>query len=562
MYKLTPSIPLDEIEEYIPVEIYLKASRYLDEILELEEIYEGIYEGVVSGTEDYQVNLEINQRVLVACYCDCPYDKGLLCKHIVACVLYLTTESIEGQTSPPPKKPNVAEEVEAYLSRIPQDELKKFLQQALIDNSSLRTKFFRLFMDTSKAQNQDYHVREVDQIIQKWAFPGAYLNNETVEGISDELQELLDIAGQQIAKKQYEIGFNICKAILSKIAPFIYDADDSLGYFNDLLLESLDFLGDIAFENPPTPLKNKLFTFCIEAYTSEEYHDWGFETRLLEIALQVAETEAQYQSLLAITTRPTETEFESEELDVITFDILEKIKDYGAAKEFALSKSPGQHLRQKLIEDYLEQEDFDKVAQLALEGTVKDKDRGLLVNTWYRYLLRIAQWLEKTEHIIEYAHYLWLNDPDDYDSYYYLLKETLPPAQWESFVQKMIQETQNNYSRQHLEEHIYIQEEKWELLWKYLQKDPSLHHIQRLESYLAPIYPERFFLLYGQQITKFIDSSSSRGQYQQAAHYLKRMQKLGAEPLVVNLIEQFIQEHPRRRAMKEELDRLLTKKSM
>jgi uncharacterized Zn finger protein len=84
-------IPLNEFEEVIDETILKRGLAYFKggAITDFLEISNGEYEALVSGTEEYTVQLVINKNIITEHNCDCPYDMGAVCKHVVAVIFHL-----------------------------------------------------------------------------------------------------------------------------------------------------------------------------------------------------------------------------------------------------------------------------------------------------------------------------------------------------------------------------------------------------------------------------------------------------------------------------------------
>lgn len=103
---------------------------------------------------------------------------------------------------------------------------------------------------------------------------------------------------------------------------------------------------------------------------------------------------------------------------------------------------------------------------------------------------------------------------------------------------------------------IYIRENNWESLLKYISQKPYLEQIEKCEKYLSKDYAQELSLLYEGCILKYVRKNVGRGYYQTACRYLRRMTKLGAKERVKDIIKTFRKEYPQRRALMQELDKV------
>jgi len=131
------NIPLNEFEQIIDETILKRGLSYFknDFVTEFAEISNNEYEANVSGTDEYTVRLKIKNDVIVEHNCDCPYDMGPVCKHIVASIFYLKQDELnfnnqQNFSSPIKKKhKTVAQQLKEILNKVSHSELKEFIRE-------------------------------------------------------------------------------------------------------------------------------------------------------------------------------------------------------------------------------------------------------------------------------------------------------------------------------------------------------------------------------------------------------------------------------------------------
>ena len=129
-------IPLNEFEQLIDEKILKRGLSYFKggAITDFSEIPSGEYEAIVSGTEEYTVQIKIRNNIITEHNCDCPYDMGAVCKHVVAAIIYLQQDELElnqsSITSPKKNKTkSVSQQVQELLKAISHNELIDFVQE-------------------------------------------------------------------------------------------------------------------------------------------------------------------------------------------------------------------------------------------------------------------------------------------------------------------------------------------------------------------------------------------------------------------------------------------------
>jgi len=104
---------------------------------------------------------------------------------------------------------------------------------------------------------------------------------------------------------------------------------------------------------------------------------------------------------------------------------------------------------------------------------------------------------------------------------------------------------------------IYIEEEYWDRLMAYVEKNIQLGKYSSLgvyEPYLKPRYPERMFAFYRTQITDYAAKNMGRDHYRYVSNVLKTMKQYpGGAEIVHTLLAHFKSVYSNRRAMMEEL---------
>lgn len=99
-------ITLENFEHHVPFKIWQRGMHYYEDgaVSALEETSLGEWTATVEGTECYIVEISLNGDEVKAWECDCPYDMGDICKHIVAVVIAIRKEKEKGNGSIVSKK--------------------------------------------------------------------------------------------------------------------------------------------------------------------------------------------------------------------------------------------------------------------------------------------------------------------------------------------------------------------------------------------------------------------------------------------------------------------------
>ena len=146
------NLQLDRFEKQIDKTILKRGYDYFLKgcVTDVDDLGNGEYEATVEGTETYTVWLHLAGNKITKWECDCPYDLGAICKHVVAVLYYLQQNSEEestdfispkGKTQSKPGKESETQQINRLLKRLTHEELKAFVQKACTQNKKLREQF-------------------------------------------------------------------------------------------------------------------------------------------------------------------------------------------------------------------------------------------------------------------------------------------------------------------------------------------------------------------------------------------------------------------------------------
>jgi len=250
----------------------------------------------------------------------------------------------------------------------------------------------------------------------------------------------------------------------------------------------------------------------------------------LDLGLSLVKTEAEGDKVLACMDKSKASDYTQERVQLIKWELLQKIKGSEEAEKFLMENLANFRLRTIAIETAIRDVNLDKAIGIARDGIQADaKDKPGYVYNWYDWLLKIAMIQKDTDRIIEYARLLFVQSNHHDQDYYLLLKKTVIPDRWKAFVEVLITDIQKGSLWYPFDTiaGIFIKEEWWNRLFDLLKTQPSLHRVLRLMkniwlpdirvSWLACI--QTGFFRYSQEVQR--EKTTRR------YAYLRRMKKLG-----------------------------------
>jgi uncharacterized Zn finger protein len=559
-------IPLNEFEQLIEESILKRGLAYFKggAITDFSEISNGEYEAIVSGTEDYTVQLEIKNNTIIEHNCDCPYDMGPFCKHLVAVIFHLQQDELElNQSFPnsPQKKKktkSVNQQVKELLKAISHNELMEFVEENCKKDKKFRNYFLASFGHLSQNQSKDFYQKQIHSILQTAAGRDGYIGWSDMKYVVNTTQSFLDNAEQYLQKKNFENVFFISTVLLEEMTKAFQYADDSNGDLGYFVESAMELISKLSKEKISLSLKQEVFEYCISAFNQKLFEGWDWHLGILHIAGDLIDNEKEADVILSCLEN-LNGEYEKKYAQSYKLELLRKYKETKEINKFINKHISNSEIRNQEIEKAFENQDFERAIGLSKDGITCDElDKPGLAIDWYDWLLKIALTQNDTPNIIKYARYRLIESFRGTQDYYQILKDTIEPEKWHPFLEEIIKEItpKNRWTYTELIRNIYIKEEWWDRLLLMLKQNLSLENIQNNEQYLAKNYSAELIEFYSERLINYVDKNLGRNHYQTACRYLRRMKKLGANERVNELIEFFRKKYPQRKALMDELTRL------
>jgi hypothetical protein len=558
-------ILLNEFEQLIDENILKRGLAYFKggAIKDFSEISNGEYEAIVSGTEEYTVQLEINNNTVIEHNCDCPYDKGPVCKHVIAVIFFLQQNELElNQTrtiSPKKKKTkSVNKEINDLLKAISHNELINFVTENCKKDKKFSNYFLATFGHLSQSQSKEFYQKQIHSILQTAAGRDGWIGWSDMKYVVNTTEPFLENAEQYLKKKNFENVFFISTALLEEMTKAIQYGDDSNGDLGYFVESARELLSKLAKEKTSETLKKEIFEYCISVFKQRLFEGWDWHLGVLHIAGDLVDNETDVDRILNCL-ETVNGEYQQEYAQSYRLELLSKYKDPKEVEEFISKHISNSTIRKQEIEKAFENKNYDRAIALAKDGIKCDEQSkpGLAID-WYDWLLKVALTQNYTPNIIKYARYRLIENFGATQDYYQILKKNIESEKWHPFLEEIIREVtpKSRWTYTELIRKIYIKEEWWDRLFFMLKQNLSLENIQENEKYLAKDYSSELIELYSERITNYIEKYVGRNHYQTACRYLRRMKKLGGNERVNELIELFRKQYPQRKALMDELTKV------
>ena len=566
-------IQLDRFEEQINEVILQRGLNYFRKgyVTDVEEIGYGDYEATVEGSDLYTVHLHIEKGIVTEYDCDCPYDQGPVCKHIVAVLFYLQQDVLHleedhptKKTTKKAKKPSEMEQVDKILHLLPHEELKAFVRDYCKKDKQVRGQFLFSYMDLCVEQKELYS-QQIQALIKSYSGRYGFIEYRDAANLGRSVCGLLDEAADWPQRGKTAQAIYLAEATIEKMADDINNTDDSSGEIGGCISTATQMLADLAESGLASPLREELFQWAIKQSQSKTLQGWDWHFEVIRIAIDLIQSPQEKEQLLRILGEIQsydENSWNYQQILNLRLQIIRKTENEEAAIRFMEANLSNSTFRKLLIEKALSEKNYPQVEKLANEGIKQDeKSKPGLAADWKNYLLTMYLQTGDKEQIIRLARYFLLqyysrHQPRQY--YYDLLKSLISEEQWAAYVDGIIAEIcqENKYGAFQPVAEIYIREKQWDKLLAWIRQYPVFYHIEQTEPYLKEMYPQELAALYRDTILKYLESNTGREHYQKCCQYIRRMIKLGARPMATELITQLQTQYRNRRALLEELSKV------
>ncbi|MCX7545117.1 SWIM zinc finger family protein [Marinicella gelatinilytica] len=554
------------------------ADYYFDKaVSHLEQVDAGIWLSLVEGSLDYDVLITLDNNQIKEWQCNCPYDYGPVCKHVVA-TLYALADELEVSTDAnngilPKKKAgqkrkNQNNEVSQIFSKVNQQELQEFLQKQFVSNRGLKNALIAYF-----AEYLDEDINKKYQIIVKNIYKAAkgrdgFIDYRSTYKLEQPLYDLLKRASEFVHDTKIIQALAICKAIIEQLPKIVHNMDDSDGSAGGLFEYAFEVFDDISNQAHPE-LKDELFSYCLKEFPKEKYNDFGFESYFLDVLPVLITTDKQEKQLFAIIDKQLKkvaskaySSYGVVQLIKVKIGYLLKNNRQDEVDILVNEHKHYPEFRTVLVQQSLDQKDFKQAKKLCQQGIIiaeKECHAGT-VSQWREQLLTIAELEQNKADIRKWAKILFNGSYRDM-SYYKQLKSTYSKKEWAVQCEAIIDEIKGKnqyggYGAATQLADIFVAEKYFDRLLTLLQINPeSIRLIDGYAHHLSKDYPQEIRDLYVSGIKKQAEETG-RKIYNQTVKYIKTLSKIpGSQSKVNELIQFFKSRYKNRSAMMEILNK-------
>lgn len=546
---------------------------YIDDAVENIDISEDFIRADVVGSEDYEVEISINNGEVADMYCSCPYaSDGRNCKHMAA-VLYKWSEGEEEEetsnevntdlfqpayTINSYKKKVAA--VEELVSGATEEEVRSFLVAVLAENGKLLLRFRNTVNKQVTKEDVNYYIRQVDLIANRYLGRDHFINYYDADGFISELEEILgkDVR-RMIDNGNYLCAFEVMNYILVLIGDVdMDDSDGGTGMLADRIYRLwLELLVKVNAEE-----KKKMFNWFTSHLDGSviDYLEEYIEQILMGEFDEEEYAQAKLDFIEDMIVRSERKDSEwSRNYAVGKWAVryLELLKEKNASdeqiKEICEKYWNNSTVRRYYIDICMKNKEYDHVLQILDECILLDKQYRDLISEYSKKKKEIYLLQGNKSAYIEQLWQLVLDyEAGDLDLYREMKKQ-YSTDEWLVKREEIFKKLPANA---HVER-LYKEEKLYDRLLTYVLNSPGLYALEEYERVLKKDYPEQILGKYSEEVNKMAMYTSDRKHYAYLVSLLRKMQYLkGGVALVEQIAAEWKVKYKNRPAMMDELGKL------
>ncbi|WP_158606798.1 SWIM zinc finger family protein [Paenibacillus ginsengarvi] len=544
---------------------------------EIEEVEPGVFQAQVSGSENYEVEIELgDDGEVLSSDCDCPYDAGPVCKHRVAVLIELLEEKFgSGLENEEEAKPSStrgkkkATTVPAKLETPLKAASKETQVELLLDmagDSKIEERRIRLYLSEGEGEQGIGECRamirsSVKQYSDKHGFVEWRNTGKAVKGA----EKVADLAlkSAEGGKPLQAVAFLLCVA--EEMVELLQAADDSDGVIGAVIGNSIELIGQIAGDSASLMPEQrerllKLLTEAAEQPFLQGWSDW--QLGLLEAAGLLAVTKEQRDIWEMTAAKLCKAEADgasnrsyiTEKITAMRYERLLALGEEEEAAMFMRDSLRYPDIRKKAIQLAMNKGSFDQAIAMAEEGEVLDTANRLpgLVHQWKKFRYEAYRLSGQKERQRELGLELLIGGDI---VYYDQIKALYAPAEWEPVYAGLLAELENETSWwQPVYPRILIQEKETSKLLEYVTKRPG--ELEQYYSYLVKEYRDEVVSLFRSMIEGNAKQASNRKEYKNVCRMIRLVRKIGGADSARAIVEELLAQYPNRPAFRDELGKV------
>lgn len=503
----------------------------------------------VDGTEEYDVSILLENGAIDTMECDCPYAAdGNNCKHMAA-VLYAAEHA-------PVTAKRSASELEAFIEQVDISDLKKFLVEVLQKDHGLFLKLKSSLVRNAEEFDMQLYQKQIDRTIRKYEGYDGFIEYGDAGGFMDEMLAFLDEDVQNMIDHQlYSSAFALSSYLFLRVSAV--EMDDSNGELGEFGCRCCEVWNEI-LSKADKAVEEEIYLWMID-HLDGSVVDY-MEEYLEDMLMKEFQTQVYLRKKLLYTEQRAAQipysdnwsgQYEREKWARHHILIMEQLHtDDNAILAYCRKYREHSKIRNYCVRLWLERGNLAEAIYLLEESLKPDESRpGLIAE----HLCQLKELYKKTGNQERYHSCLRQlvvkrAAIEDFRE----LKSLYSEDEWLSVRESIFSDVSGYYAAV-----LYAEEGLFDRLLDYVMKQYGIRELQQYEAILAEHYPEQVLNKYHDYLMKAAEHTADRKTYQDWAAILRQMLSVqGGAACVRQIIEEWRNLYPRRKAMMQEIDKI------
>lgn len=501
-------------------------------VLELHKTEHG-YHAVVEGTEDYEVDIEMEGGRVCEMYCSCPYaENGNNCKHMAAVLFEIEEQNEEDILAEGTCPDDQEKEVEEIIERISEEELRSFVKGIAAQDSEIRNILMTRYAVKIDEKQMERLKQGVDQLVWEYGDRSGYIDYRNALDFCWALENYLeDKVDTLIERKCYGQAFALTNYVFQTIGNI--DIDDSDGGTSQVANVCYDKWKKI-LENCSEEEKNEMFSWFMSHLSCDYVVDYmedymedflthEFQNReMLEKMLKDLDERIEMQTSSTDCGSTWSARYGYENNIIKRLELMERL---GFSAE-EIREYRRQHwrfsvVRELEIQENLNNGNLDEAIRILQESKILDKEYPGLIARYSEQLISIYETQPDKEVYKKELLYYVFECPQNNLVHIYKLKKVCTDKEWDGYREKILKSPKNyNILYPFMEK-----EGMYEPMLECLKKETFIYNLDRYEKVLKEKFPEQVRDIYISYLPHEAERASNRNRYRELMKYLKKIRR-------------------------------------
>ena len=530
-------------------------------VLELHKTEHG-YHAVVEGTEDYEVDIEMEGGRVCEMYCSCPYaEDGNNCKHMAAVLFEIEEQNGEDILAEETCPDDQEQEVEEIIERIPEEELRSFVKGIAAQDSEIRNILMTRYAVKIDEKQMDLLKQGVNQLVWEYGDRSGYIDYRNAWDFCWALENYLeDKVDTLIDRKCYRQAFELTNYVFRTIGNI--DIDDSDGGTSQVANACYDKWKEI-LENCSEEEKNEMFSWFMSHLSCDYVVDYmedymedflthEFQNReILEKMLKDLDKRIEMQTSSTDCGSTWSARYGYENNIIKRLEFIERL-DLPAEeiREYRRQHWRFSAVRELEIQENLDNGNLGEAIRILQESKILDKEYPGLVARYSEQLISIYETQTDKEGYKKELLYYVFECPQNNLVHIYKLKEVCTDKEWEDYREQILKNPKNyNILYPFMEK-----EGMYESMLECIRKETFIYNLDKYEKVLKEKFPEQVRDIYISYLHHEAERAGNRKRYRELMKYLKKIRRYpGGKEKASEIAENWRAMYYRRTAMMDEM---------